>query len=128
MLHLLYKTQYKTQMDVVSSSCQKQPELLLFSVDTYNIYFIYLVGRGYLLAINGECHQAGGQVYQTADLQVHVAAARGVSSAGHIATPHHVAVTPLHTVRAQKSLLHSVLTHILIKKLKPHRSAFRISI
>lgn len=60
--------------------------------------YVYLVGCRDLFAVDGECHQAGGQVYQTADLQVNVAAARGVSSIGHIAAPHHVAVTPLHTV------------------------------
>lgn len=94
----------------------------------YNMYSKYLVGCGDLLAVNAECHQAGGQVYQTADLQVHVAAARGVSSVGHIATPYHVAVTPLHTVKVQKSVIHSVLTYILVKKLKPHCLAFIISI
>lgn len=63
----------------------------------------YLVGGGHLLAIDGEHHQAGGQIDQAADLQVHVAAARGVGSAGGVAAPDHVAVTPLHTVTAQSA-------------------------
>lgn len=78
-----------------------QSGLLLFSIDHDNIYFMYLVGCGYLLAVNGECHQASGQVYQTANLQVHIAAARGVSGTCHIAPPYHVAVASLHTIRAQ---------------------------
>lgn len=71
----------------------------------------YLVGCAYLLAIDSECHQAGGQVYETANLQVHVAATGGVSSAGHIATPHDVAVTPPHTIRVQISVIHHILTY-----------------
>lgn len=72
--------------------------------------FQYLVGCCNLLAIDSECHQAGGQVYQTAYLQVHVAATRGVSSVRHIATPHHVAVAPLHAIRVRISVIQLVLT------------------
>lgn len=64
----------------------------------------HLVGRGNLLAVDIKGHQAGCQVYQAADLQIDVAAAGRVSRAGHIAGPHHVAVTPLHTFREERSL------------------------
>lgn len=63
----------------------------------------HLVGGGRLLAVDAERHQARGQIDQAADLQVHVAAAGGVSGAGSIAAPNHVAVAALHTGPAQKS-------------------------
>lgn len=68
----------------------------------------YLVGGGHLLAVGSERHQASGQIYQAANLQVHVTAAGGVSGAGRITTPNHVAVTPLHTVPIQKAVIQSV--------------------
>lgn len=63
----------------------------------------HLVGGGHLLAVDGERHQASGQIDHAANLQVHVTAAGGVSGAGCIAAPNHVAVTALHTVPAQKT-------------------------
>lgn len=61
----------------------------------------YLIGCGDLLPVDSEGQEAGGQVYQTADLQVHVAAAGAVSSGRHIATPHHVAVAPLDAAKTE---------------------------
>lgn len=67
----------------------------------------HLVGGGRLLAVDGERHQARGQIDQAADLQVHVAAAGGVSGAGCIAAPNHVAVAALHTGPAQRAVSQS---------------------
>lgn len=67
----------------------------------------HLVGGGRLLAVDGERHQARGQIDQAADLQVHVAAAGGVSSAGCIAAPNHVAVAALHTGPAETAVSQS---------------------
>lgn len=66
----------------------------------------YLVGRGYLLPVDGEGQEAGGQVYQTADLQVHVAAAGAVSGRRHVAAPHHVAVAPLDAATTEAGSRH----------------------
>ena len=98
-----------------------------FSLETEFFYFFtknrntsstYLVGGGYLLAVDGERHQASGQVDETANLQVHVAATGGVGSVGHISTPNDVAVTPLHTMRVRISVIEVILRHssVLIKK------------
>lgn len=58
--------------------------------------FWYLIRCGKLLAIGCERHKAGGQVDETADLQVRVGAV-GRSRAGGVRCAHHVAVTPLDT-------------------------------
>lgn len=55
----------------------------------------HLVGCGDLLPVDSEGQEAGGQVDQTAHLQVDVAAAGAVSGRCHVAAPHHVAVAPL---------------------------------
>lgn len=93
--------------------CQKKIGFIPVYYSGLYIYIKYLVGCGNLLAVHSECHETGGQVYQTANLKVHVAAAWGVSSIGHIATPYHVAVTPLHAIKHAK-ICHSVcpLLHI----------------
>lgn len=78
------------------------------AVVSFSVSAAYLVGGGHLLAVDGERHQASGQIYQAANLQVHVTAAGGVSGAGCITAPNHVAVTPLHTVPVQNAVSQSV--------------------
>lgn len=70
----------------------------------FSRHVYYLVGRGYLFAVYSKGHQTGGQVNQTADFQVHVAATGGVSSIGDVTTPHHVAVTPLYAAQTSHSV------------------------
>ena len=55
---------------------------------------IHLICCGQLLAVSGEGDEAGGQVDQTADLQVRVGAAGG-RRADRVRSAHHVAVAPL---------------------------------
>lgn len=60
----------------------------------------YLICHGQVFAVSRKGDEAGGQVDQTADLQVRVGAAGGRRADG-IARTYHVAVTPLDTVAAE---------------------------
>lgn len=59
--------------------------------------WFHLINCGELLPIGSEGDQTGGQVYQTADLQIRVGAAGGGRADG-VCRTHHVTVTPLNAV------------------------------